>query len=54
MKTLSASIALLFVSAALWVSHLPSPHPINGSFLVMCAATGMTLKALAQVEVTKR
>ena len=53
MKTLSASIALLFVSAGLWITHLPSPNPINGSFLVMCAATGMTLKALTQLEATK-
>ena len=54
MKILTASATLLLASAGLWVTHLPSPNPINGAFILMCAAAGMTLKALTQLEVTKR
>lgn len=52
MKTLLFSSLALLGSAALWVSHLPSPNPVNGSFIVMCCAAGMTVRALSAVEVT--
>ena len=51
MRLLLISAGLLLASAGLWVAHLPSPNPVNGSFLVMCAAAGMTLKALHKAEV---
>ncbi|MBM9432370.1 hypothetical protein [Flaviflexus equikiangi] len=50
MKTFLISGALFLVSTGLWVTHLPSPNPVNGSFLVMCAAAGMTLRALHEIE----
>lgn len=43
MKPLAVSTSILFLSAVAWVTHLPSPNPINGAFIVMCAAAGATL-----------
>lgn len=53
MKTLTFSTLALFASAALWATHLPSPNPVNGAFIVMCCAAGATLRALHQIEVSK-
>ena len=50
MKTLAISATLLLASAGLWATHLPSPNPINGAFIVMCCAAGMTFRALMTVE----
>lgn len=47
MKLLTASSVALLATAALWVTHLPSANPINGSFIAMCAALGMVVKALS-------
>ena len=53
MKTLTFSTLALFASAGLWATHLPSPNPINGAFIVMCCAAGMTFRALMNVEVDR-
>lgn len=47
--TISA-VSLLVLSTVLWATHMPSPNPINGSFIVMCGASGVLL-ALSRNEV---
>ncbi|WP_164719944.1 hypothetical protein [Flaviflexus ciconiae] len=53
MKPAIIYATLTLVAAALWATHLPSPNPINGSFIGMCAALGMLGHSLMNVEVTK-
>ena len=53
MKLLTVSSVALLATAALWVTHLPSANPINGSFIAMCAALGMVVKALSTMEETQ-
>lgn len=42
MKQLTVSTLILLTTAATWATHLPSPNPVNGAFIVMCAAAGAT------------
>jgi len=51
MKPFVFSATALLLSGTLWITHLPSTTPINGSFIVMCASLGALIKSLHTVEV---
>lgn len=51
MKTLILSASALLLAGAGWVHSIPATmNPVNGWLIAMCAAAGMTLKALHQIE----
>ena len=54
MKRLTITATITLLLAIVWTTHLPSPNPINGSFLAMLAAGAFTAyQALTMEERTR-
>lgn len=50
MRALTVSAIMIVLSGLAWTTHLPSPNPVNGSFIVLCASIGMFIRALYTQE----
>lgn len=51
MKLLAISATLMLLAGFGWATSMPEAQPANGWLIALCAAAGMTLKALHQIEV---